>query len=54
MRHKPRKSKVSISLNKKEGLKKLIELEKKEEEEEQNKRAQEGYMQFLRDNNNKG
>jgi ABC-type uncharacterized transport system substrate-binding protein len=47
MRHKPRKSKVSISLNKKEELKKLIE-------EEQNKRAQEGYMQFLRDNNKKG
>jgi hypothetical protein len=46
MRHKPRKSKVSISLNKKEELKKLIE-------EEQNKRAQEGYMQFLRDNNPK-
>ena len=53
MRHKPRKSKVSISLNKKEGLKKLIESEKKEEKE-QNKRAQEGYMQCLRDNNNKG
>ena len=46
MTHKPRKSKVSISLNKKEELKKLIE-------EEQNKRAQEGYMQFLRDNNPK-
>jgi hypothetical protein len=46
MRHKPRKSKVSIALNKKEELKKLIE-------EEQNKRAQEGYMQFLRDNNPK-
>ena len=46
MTHKPRKSKVSILLNKKEELKKLIE-------EEQNKRAQEGYMQFLRDNNPK-
>ena len=47
--------KLSISLNKKEELKKLIELEKKkEEEEEQNKRAQEGYMQLLRDNNKKG
>ena len=54
MRHKPRKSKVSISLNKKEGLKKLIELENKEEEEERNKRVQEGYMESLRNNNKKG
>jgi hypothetical protein len=46
--------KLSISLNKKEEIKKLIELEKKKEEEEQNKRVQEGYMESLRNNNKKG